>query len=227
MIRNYKLGDTWNLLEGKFIDFFKVICVSFVVSLILSLIFIIPFIGPIFYVFIISPVFLGFVSYLMKHILSNENGLKSTTIQESVNLSLNNISSLFWTTFVPYLKICGFCILLGYLFVLGFAGIFLFIDSNPTVILYILLAPLTMFAWVLIAYIVLSKIMISIYGRIISITVGNDSTYQYEKDFRKQNGKKIWWFLIPIVGEYLVQVSMLQSAIDYYQQQDAKVENNL
>ena len=227
MIRNYKLGETWNLLEGKFIDFFKVICVSFIASLILSLIFLIPLIGSVLFVFVISPIFMGFVSYLMKHILSSESGLKSKTIQESLNMSLNNFGSLFWSVFIPYLKIFGCSILLGYLFVLGFFGIFIFIDSNPAAILYMLLAPLTLFAWVLASYVVLSKIMISVYGRIISITVGNDKTYQYEKDFRRLNGKKIWWFLIPVVGEYLVQVSMLQSAIDYYHQQGSKVENNL
>lgn len=226
MIRNYKLGDTWNLLEGKFIEFFKVIFVSFIVSLILSLIFIIPFLGPFFYIFIISPVFLGFISHLIKHILLNDDGLKSTTIQESVNLSLNNIGSLFWSTFIPYLKICGFCILLGYLFVLGLAGIFLFVDSSTTAVFYMLLAPVTMFIWALIAYIVLSKIMISVYARIISITVGNDNTYQFEKDLKKINNKKIWWFLIPVIGEYLVQVSMLQSAIDYYKNQGSSVENS-
>lgn len=219
MIKNYKLAETWHLLEGRYVELFKIICISIIGSAVMSLICIAPLVGLFLFIFVINPVFMGCILLLIKHLLSADAdiGIKSEHISKAINDSCSDCKRLIISTLFPFYKLTLFSLFFVFFCMFVFAGFVVIAQISASMaVMATFLIPIIIVCISICCFMILASISISIYARLISVIVGNDTTYQFEKDLKKANNKKIWWFLIPLVGEYLVQVSMTKSAIEYY-----------
>lgn len=125
MIKNYKLAETWHLLEGRYVELFKIICISIIGSAVMSLICIAPLVGLFLFIFVINPVFMGCILLLIKHLLSADAdiGIKSEHISKAINDSCSDCKRLIISTLFPFYKLTLFSLFFCFFLYVRFCGI--------------------------------------------------------------------------------------------------------
>lgn len=212
MITNYNFSKTWNLFQDKYFELFKVFCISILWSFISSLTFVIPFAGLL--MIVISPIFVSLEILLIHHILRSDEPIDMDIIQNKFNECFNHFGKIISAVLFPYFKLIFYTIFFIACFVVA-AGTAAIISDCAAVFLVFWL-PISFFLILIVCFMVFAGIELDICSRLVALLIGEDDSYEFTKEFKTKCRKKIWWLLIPVIGQYMAYASIIKSSMVFY-----------
>ena len=138
----------------------------------------------------------------------------------------DNLGDLFKACLIPFLKMFGLILVVSVVyFIFMFGSIMASRNSiNSIAGISVLLLILTLFAYIFFVMIVSLKYTIEIYQKI-SCVYFNDNDFKFYEFNKGKNPKsRYFWFLVPIIGNFLIPLAITSEVIDYYHKKDKEFD---
>ncbi|PWM79959.1 MAG: hypothetical protein DBY41_07145 [Clostridium sp.] len=136
--------------------------------------------------------------------------------------SFDNLGDLFKACLIPFFKMFGLILIVSVIYFTFMSGSIMLINSITGI--SVLLLIFTLFAYIFFVMIVSLKYTIEIYQKI-SCVYFNDNDFKfYESNTGKTPKSRYFWFLVPIIGNFLIPLAITSEAIDYYHTKDKKFD---
>lgn len=136
--------------------------------------------------------------------------------------SFDNLGDLFKACLIPFFKMFGLILIVSVIYFTFMSGSIMLINSITGI--SVLLLIFTLFAYIFFVMIVSLKYTIEIYQKI-SCVYFNDNDFKfYESNKGKTPKSRYFWFLVPIISNFLIPLAITSEAIDYYHTKDKKFD---
>lgn len=134
----------------------------------------------------------------------------------------DNLGDLFKACLMPFLKMFGLILIVSVIYFTFMSGSIMVINSITRI--SVLLLIFTLFAYIFFVMIVSLKYTIEIYQKI-SCVYFNDNDFKFYESNKGKTPKSIYfWFLVPIIGNFLIPLAITSEAIDYYHTKDKEFD---
>lgn len=136
--------------------------------------------------------------------------------------SFDVLGDLFKACLIPFLKMFGLILIVSVIYFTFMSGSIMVINSITGISVFLLI--LTLFAYIFFVIIVSLKYTIEIYQKISCVYFNDNDFNFYESNKGKAPKSRYFWFLVPIIGNFLIPLAITNEAIDYYHSKDKEFD---